>query len=244
MVVAVGGVDGAQRFLAEQVPPLLAATGILGRLTEFALDAIERFNYVGIGFLVALENIFPPVPSEVILPLVGFLCGQGRLVLPLAIIVATLGSVVGSLVLYALGAWYGEVRLRRFLARYGKWVGMGEDDVTKANRFFNAHGNKAVFLFRLIPLGRSLISIPAGFTRMSLVPFILYSAAGSGLWNAFLIGLGWFAGDNWAQVEGYVKPFEYLGIAAVVIAVVAFVVRRRMQASRETRQEVGTVGKQ
>ncbi len=216
-------------------PVLAAESGILGRLTQFALDAIERFNYFGIGFLVALENIFPPVPSEVILPLVGFLCGQGKLNLPLAILVATLGSVFGSMVLYALGFWYGEARLRRFLGRYGKWMGMDGEDVTRAKGFFDAHGGKAVFLFRLIPLGRSLISIPAGFTRMALAPFIFYSALGSGLWNGFLIGLGWFAGDNWGQIEGYIKPFEYLGIAAVVLAVVAFVVRRRMQATQQGR---------
>lgn len=228
------GVVTGQLLSATAVPMLAAGSGILGRLTQFALDAIERFNYVGIGFLVALENVFPPIPSEVILPLVGFLCGQGKLMFPLVVLIATLGSVIGSMILYALGFWYGEARLRRFLGTYGKWAGMDEEDVTRANTFFAAHGGKAVFLFRLLPLGRSLISIPAGFTRMPIGPFLLYSALGSGLWNGFLIGLGWFAGDNWEQIEGYLKPFEYLGIAALALALVVFVVRRRGQVVRQT----------
>lgn len=226
---------GTGQVLFGGSPMLASESGIVGRLTQLALDALERFNYFGIGFLVALENVFPPVPSEVILPLVGFLCGQGKLMLPFAVLIATLGSVFGSMILYALGFWYGEARLRRFLASHGTWVGMDEEDVTRAKAFFEAHGGKAVFLFRLIPLGRSLISIPAGFTRMPLVPFIAYSALGSGLWNGFLIGLGWFAGDNWEQIEGYLKPFEYVGIAAVLLSAVAFVVRRRAQAAQKAR---------
>ena len=200
---------------------------LVGRLGNLVTEIVERLGYVGVALLVALENVFPPIPSELILPLAGFLCAQGTFLLPVMVLAATMGSVGGGLVLYGVGARLGEARVRRAVRRYGQWLTLDEQDLDSADSWFDRHGGKAVFLGRLAPLIRSLVSIPAGFRRMPVSRFVLYTAAGSALWNSALIGAGWALGDRWHVVERYASILQYAVVAAIVVGLTWFVIRRR-----------------
>ena len=201
-------------------------------LATFATDVIEALGYPGVAFLIFLENLFPPIPSEAILPLAGFLAGQGRLLLPAVIVAATVGAVAGALVLYGLGAWFGDRRLRWLVNRYGKWLALSEEDIDLANRWFGLHGGKAVLLCRLLPIVRSIISIPAGLRQMSLPLFILYTAIGSGLWNSVLVIGGWWLGENWEEVGDYVSYLEYPVLIVVLLAVALYLWKRVLSKPR------------
>ncbi|HYO30522.1 MAG TPA: DedA family protein, partial [Thermomicrobiales bacterium] len=175
---------------------------MLGGLVEFVTEVVERLGYVGLLLMVALENVFPPIPSEVILPLAGFNVFEGDFSFPLVMLFATLGSVIGALALYAIGAWFGEARLRAIVRAHGGKLFLKEADIDNAEAWFRRYGPLAVFLCRMVPIVRSLISIPAGLDRMALGRFVLLSAAGSFLWNAALVGAGWALGTQWDRVEG------------------------------------------
>jgi membrane protein DedA with SNARE-associated domain len=203
------------------------APALFSGLSDRVEDIIEDLGYIGISALIALESIIPPIPSELILPLSGFMAHEGRFWLPGVIIAATIGSIVGALVLYGLGYWLGDTRLRALVVRFGRYVGVTTRDLDRANEWFDRYGAIAIFVGRLVPVVRSLVSIPAGLRRMPLTRFIVYTAAGSAIWNSVLIGLGWIAGDQWHKVEEYAGYFEYLVIAAIAVGVVAFVWKRR-----------------
>ncbi|MDT7783916.1 MAG: hypothetical protein QOF58_2335 [Pseudonocardiales bacterium] len=190
---------------------------------EWITRLMEALGSPGAGLAVALENVFPPVPSEVILPLAGFTAGQGKISLVAAIAWTTAGSVVGALVLYFLGHWLGLERLRR-IARRVPFV--SESDVDKADSWFDEHGNAAVFIGRMVPVVRSLISIPAGVSGMPLGRFTLYTAAGSLVWNSALILAGYFLGENYELIDRYLGWVSTAVLAALAIAIVWFVVSR------------------
>ncbi|MDQ3781973.1 MAG: DedA family protein [Actinomycetota bacterium] len=192
---------------------------LIGDLATWAVDVMERLGYWGLALLVALENIFPPIPSEVILPLAGFLTSDGRMSFPLALLSATIGSVAGALVLYWVGSAFGEARVRSIVRRRGRWLRLGEEDVDLADAWFDRHGGLAVMLCRVVPIVRSLISIPAGLRRMPMAKFVLYTTIGSAAWNTILVGAGWILGDNWEAVEAYVGYLQYAVIAAVTALV-------------------------
>jgi membrane protein DedA with SNARE-associated domain len=192
-------------------------SSLLGDFAGWATDVIESLGYWGLAFLVALENVFPPIPSEVILPMAGFLTGDGRMNYGIALFAATCGSIIGALILYYIGHWFVEHRLRRLVRHYGKWLGVKESDIDKADDWFDRYGGVAVMLCRVVPIVRSLISIPAGLRRMPLGTFVLYTALGSAVWNAILIGAGWILGDNWEEVEQYVGYLQYMVIVAVLL---------------------------
>jgi membrane protein DedA with SNARE-associated domain len=201
-------------------------SSLLGNFAGWATDVIESLGYWGLAFLVALENVFPPIPSEVILPMAGFLTGDGRMNYGIALFAATSGSIIGALILYYIGHWFGEHRLRRLVRNHGKWLGVKESDIDKADDWFDRYGGVAVMLCRVVPIVRSLISIPAGLRRMPLGTFVLYTALGSAVWNAILIGAGWILGDNWEEVEQYVGYLQYLVIFAVLLFAVWWVWNR------------------
>lgn len=205
---------------------------MLDGLASWATDVIEQLGYAGVVLLIVLENVFPPIPSEAILPLAGFLAGQGRMWLPGVILAATAGAVIGALILYYFGAWFGEKRIRWMVRRYGKWFAVAEGDIDTANSWFDRHGGKAVMICRLVPIIRSLVSIPAGIRGMDLRTFILYTAIGSGVWNSILILTGWWLGDNWEEVSTYVDYLEYPVIIAVLGAVVWFLWKRKIAPRR------------
>ncbi|MFF5079334.1 DedA family protein [Actinoplanes sp. NPDC000266] len=188
-------------------------------MTSFVTDLVERFGGPGAGLAVALENLFPPIPSEVILPLAGFIAGQGRMNVVAAIAWTTLGSVVGAVALYSIGAALGRDRVRAVAARL-PLVKVGDLDRTEA--WFARHGAKAVFFGRMIPIFRSLVSVPAGVERMRMPTFLLCTTLGSLVWNATFVLAGYALGANWTAVESYVGILQNLVIAACVLLVVCF----------------------
>jgi membrane protein DedA with SNARE-associated domain len=195
----------------------------LSGIASWVTDVVESLGYIGLFLMIALENVFPPIPSEVVLPWAGFLTGQGRMWFPGAVIAATLGSLAGALVLYYAGYAFGEHRVRAIVRKYGKWAMTSEEDIDKADDWFDHHDREAVLFGRLFPVVRSLISIPAGFRHMPLPRFLLYTAIGSAIWNTVLIGIGWILGENWDAVEQYVGYLQYLVILGVLAGIAWFI---------------------
>ncbi len=185
-------------------------------LAAWVQDVIQSFGYAGVGLLMLAENLFPPIPSEVILPLTGFLVEQGNLVFIPALIVATAGSLAGALVLYTLGRWGG----RDLILRYGRVLRLKEADLDRADGWFDRYGGAVVLFGRMVPGVRSLVSIPAGLSEMPLGRFVLLSALGSIAWNALLIGVGWLLGENWSRVAGVLGSVSNIVLAILAIAAV------------------------
>jgi membrane protein DedA with SNARE-associated domain len=202
---------------------MYATTHELTGLAGWAAEVVRSLGGPGVGALVALENVFPPLPSEVILPLAGFLAGRGDLSLGVVLVWALVGSLAGSIFLYGLGAALGPERVYRLVAHVPL---MSVEDVRRGERWFDRHGESAVLLGRLIPGVRSLISIPAGVTRMPMLRFLLLTALGSAAWNALLIGAGYALGASWHDVGRYSDWLNYTVVALLVIAVATFFARR------------------
>lgn len=185
-------------------------------LADWVTGVVHSFGYVGVAALMLLENLFPPIPSEVILPLIGFLIGRGDLGSVLALLAATIGSLVGALVLYALGRWGG----RGLVLRYGTMLRVKEADLDRAEGWFEKYGDAVVLFGRMVPFARSVVSIPAGLAEMPLGRFALLTAIGSTFWNALLIGAGWLLGENWGRVTSFVGSVSnFILIIAAVTAV-------------------------
>jgi membrane protein DedA with SNARE-associated domain len=195
----------------------------LDGLAGFVVDVVDALGPVGVGALVALENLFPPIPSEVVLPVAGYLAGRGEMSLVLAIVAATVGSLVGAVILYAAGALVGLDRLYRWFDRVPL---LAVSDVERTERWFARYGGWAVLIGRCVPVVRSLISIPAGITRMPMGRFLLYTAIGSGVWNTVFITAGYALGAQWEDVGRYSDPINYTVYAAIAATFVVFVVRR------------------
>lgn len=189
---------------------------MLDNIADWVTTVVETLGYVGVAFLVALENVFPPIPSEVILPLAGFVAGEGKASLWGMILAATVGSVIGAWVLYGISAAIGPDRLHRFLVRYGRWFGVKERDLIRAEDWFDRRAGTAVLIGRCVPLIRSVVSIPAGFRRMPLLRFTAYTALGSLIWNTALIGAGAILGDRWKQVGDVVGLLQGVVIVLIV----------------------------
>ncbi|MED5043419.1 DedA family protein [Geobacillus stearothermophilus] len=195
-------------------------------------DFMEQFGYIGIFLMIALENIFPPIPSEVILPFGGFMTTYTSLTVPGVIVAATAGSIVGAIVLYGIGRLLSVERLERIVDRWGGWLRVNPEDIAKANRTFHRYGVWAVFFGRMIPLVRSLISIPAGMAKMNIGLFVWLSVLGTLIWNTILISVGAALGQSWGKVSDVIGAYAdvvYIIIAIViVVAVVRFWKRRRV----------------
>ncbi len=200
---------------------------MLSALSDWVTDVIDRLGYVGVALLVALENLFPPIPSEIVLPFAGFVARDGGATLIGMIVAATIGSLVGAWALYGLAAWIGRDRLRAFLLRYGKWLRLTTDDVDRAERWFDRRAVVAVLVGRCVPLIRSLVSIPAGFRRMPFWTFSLYTLIGSLIWNSALIGAGYVLRDNWNDIEPALDWFQYVVLAALLVVIGWFIWNRR-----------------
>ncbi|NYI69855.1 membrane protein DedA with SNARE-associated domain [Naumannella cuiyingiana] len=195
----------------------------MNQIVDWLVGLMDTIGPMGAGLAVALENLFPPIPSEAILPLAGFAAARGSFSVLEAIVWTTAGSVVGAYLLYAVGAAVGRDRMR-WLAAKLPLVDVADLDKTEA--WFHRHGPKAVFFGRMIPIFRSLISIPAGITRMPPVLFGLLTLAGSAIWNSVFVIAGYYLGANWAVVEQYASIFQKIVIVLVAAAVVIWVVRR------------------
>ncbi|CAH0171048.1 DedA family protein [Microbacterium sp. Bi121] len=201
----------------------------LNAIAAWAVALMETLGGVGAGVAIALENLFPPLPSEIILPLAGFTAAQGTLGLVEVLIWTTVGSIVGALALYGIGAWLGRRRMYAIAERIPL---IKVEDVERTEAWFEKHGSKAVFFGRMIPIFRSLISIPAGIERMPLLRFTMLTTAGSAIWNTIFVLAGFYLGANWHIVEEYAGIFQKVVIAVVVIAVVAWIVVRVRQLRR------------
>ena len=199
---------------------------MLGDLAAWVQDVIERLGAIGVALLVVLENVFPPIPSEIVLPFAGFVAQRGDGSVLVMIVAATAGAVVGALMLYYVAAIIGPARLSAFITRFGRWFGVKPADLARAEQWFDRHAIAAVLLGRCVPLIRSVVSVPAGFRRMSLVPFIAYTALGSAVWNTALIGAGAALGNQWENVEPYVAILQWAVIVVIVLLLVSFVVRK------------------
>lgn len=215
---------------------LASATSITDGLVDWLTAVMERLGGPGAGLAVALENLFPPIPSEAILPLAGFAAAQGRLSLVGAIAWTTAGSIVGALVLYWLGALFGRERLRAIAARLPL---IQVSDVDRTEAWFRRHGGKAVFFGRMVPIFRSLISIPAGVERMPLPRFLLFTAAGSLIWNTVFVMAGYLLGGSWPVIQTYVGAYEKVVILLVCAAAAIFVAIRVRKWSRGRSAGVG-----
>jgi membrane protein DedA with SNARE-associated domain len=199
-------------------------------MLEWITNLMNSLGYFAVVFLMFLENVFPPIPSELIMPLAGFISTQGKLSLAGVIIAGTIGSVLGALPLYYLGKTIGEEQLKTWANKYGKWLTVTGEDIEKAKGWFNRHGSITVFIARLVPGVRSLIAIPAGIAKMNLGLFLLYSALGAGLWAALLAYLGHLLGSNYNKVEKFLGPASYVVLGAVVVVyVIRFVKQHRKQ---------------
>lgn len=211
-------------FLALSGPVAASAgsSSTVDTMTTWIINIMETLGAPGAGLLVALENIFPPIPSEVILPLAGFTASQGTLSLGAAIAWTVAGSVVGAWALYALGVVLGRDRLFRFF----DWMPLVDvEDIEKAESWFNRYGTPVVFFGRMVPLVRSLISIPAGLERMPLVKFTIFTTLGSAIWNSILIYAGYALGENWDEVGVYVGYFQNVIIVLILAFIVWYLVR-------------------
>lgn len=186
---------------------------------------LEGGGYFAVAALMLLENIFPPIPSELIMPLAGYTAGKGELSLPLVILAGAAGSVLGTLPWYGVGHWIGIGRLQAWSRKHGRWLTLGPKDIEKAQAWFAKHCTKAVLFGRLIPAVRTLISVPAGVAEMPLAKFLLYSAIGSLAWTAALAGAGSLLGENHDAVERYLGPVTNGIMAVLVIGYVYRVVR-------------------
>ncbi|MDQ3130857.1 MAG: DedA family protein [Acidobacteriota bacterium] len=180
------------------------------------MSLINSGGYFGIVFLMFVENVFPPIPSEFIMPLAGFMVTQGKFSLVGIIIAGTLGSVIGALPLYYLGSRLGEERLKDFADRHGKWLTLSREDVEKSQKWFDKYGAWAVFFCRLVPGIRSFISIPAGVNRMNLLSFLFFTILGSAIWTSFLAYAGYFLASNFREIEKYLDVVSYLVFGSII----------------------------
>ena len=213
-----------------------ASEAPVGGVAGWAADLMEKLGGPGAGLAIALENLFPPLPSEVILPLAGFAASQGRMDVVGAVVWTTAGSVAGALALYLLGALFGRDRLIAVAARLPL---VKTADVERTEAWFLRHGTKAVFFGRFVPVFRSLISIPAGVERMRLPVFLALTTAGSLIWNTAFIAAGYTLGARWHEVSDLVGLYSKVILAVVAVAGVAFVAVRLSRAGRVERRRSG-----
>lgn len=200
-------------------------------LAEWIPNTMNQLGYWGIGLLMLLENLFPPIPSELIMPLAGFTVAKGQMDFIPVIVAGVVGTILGAFPWYYIGKFISEERLEHLADKYGKWISVTSKDIKKANNWFNEHGGKAVFFCRLVPGVRTLISLPAGINNMPLIPFTLYSTLGTTIWVAFLTFLGYKLGDNYELVDEYLGPVSKIVLVIIVIFFVLWIVRKQMRRS-------------
>ncbi len=187
-------------------------------MQQFILHIIEQFGYFGVFFLILIENVFPPIPSEVILLISGFFSSYTSLSVFYMILASTLGSFLGAIILYYIGKIFNKERLKKIVnGRLGKILFLKENDIDKADEWFDNKGNKSVFFCRFVPIVRSLISIPAGMSEMPMGKFIIYTICGSMIWNTVLICLGYRLGSNWEYVLTILDKYQMVVIVILVI---------------------------
>ena len=204
---------------------LLAAAG---GLVTWATDTVVAGGIWALMGVMLAENLFPPIPSEAVLPLAGFLVERGSLSFAPALMAATAGSVIGALLLYALGRWGG----RPVLLRWGRVLRLDEAQLDRADHWFDTHGPKLVFWCRMLPIARSVISVPAGASEMPIVRFLVLTTLGSLIWNFALISAGFMVGENWDRVAEIIATYSNIVLVALVIGTIAVLLLWRRSARR------------
>lgn len=201
---------------------------ILNAISEWVQEVIRTLGYPGITLVMFLELVFPPIPSEVIMPFAGFLAADGELNIVLVIIAGNIGTISSAILLYYVGVWADEPLIRRFVKKYGRYMMISEKDLNRTLEVFDKRGEMVIFFGRLIPLIRTFISLPAGMNRMSLRKFVLYTTAGSTVWNTFLAVGGMILGENWEDLMELIDRYSKVTYALIaVVLVVMFVLRLR-----------------
>ena len=194
-------------------------------MQDFILTIMNQFGYIGVFLLIAIENVFPPIPSEVILLFGGFMTTYTKLNIILMIVAATLGSLLGAIILYYIGKIFNKERLKKIISgKIGKILRLKAKDIDYADKWFDTKGNKTVFLCRFIPIVRSLISIPAGMSEMPIPKFLVYTTIGSLIWNSVLVVIGNKVGENWTDILGIMDRYSHVVLILLIIIFIAFVV--------------------
>ncbi|PLS84423.1 MAG: alkaline phosphatase [Actinobacteria bacterium] len=196
-------------------------------MAQWVFDVVSALGYLGLALLLVAENLFPPIPSEVVLPLAGFLVGRGDLNLWGALVAATTGSVLGAVALYSLGRWGG----RRLVLRYGSWLRVDEDSLDRAEGWFRHYGDVLVLFARVVPLARSIVSIPAGTAKMPLMRFVVLTSIGSVIWNALLLGAGVILGANWSVVQDWIGSYSNVVLILAAVGAAAYLLVRHFRRS-------------
>ncbi|ABX05613.1 MAG TPA: DedA family protein [Herpetosiphon sp.] len=205
---------------------------IMDKVQAIITAIITALSYPGIALVMFAENLFPPIPSELVMPFAGFIVGKGEMNLVAVLLAGTIGAVLGALALYYIGMWADETIIRRFIRRYGKFFFISEADIDKTLGFFAKYGEIVVFTGRLIPLVRSLISIPAGMNRMPMGRFLLWTTFGSLIWNGLLTYAGIVLGSQWENVLGLVDRYEKVALGIIALGLIWFVVNRMLKVRR------------
>ena len=196
---------------------------------EWITGVMAAGGYLAVAGLMLLENIFPPIPSEVVMPLAGFLAATGELSFLGVLVAGTVGSVAGATFWYWIGLKLGEDRLRRFTERHGRWLTISPEEVDRASDWFRRHGAWAILIGRILPGLRTLISVPAGVARMPLLPFLFYTTLGSVVWIAGLTVLGYLLEAQYERVAGWLDPVSWIVVGALVAVYVWRLVRQARQ---------------
>lgn len=201
-------------------------------MADWVIRMIEQSGYLGVAFLMFLETIFPPIPSEVIMPVAGVAASQGRMELPWVIASGTAGAMLGNIVWYLAARALGIIRLRPFIEKHGRWLTMSWHDVERAERWFRQHGSFFVFLGRMLPTVRSLVSVPAGLLKMRFKSFFIASTLGTAGWTALLAGAGYQLRENFGEVDSYIGPVSNAIIVTLALGYLWRVWRYKPPAGR------------
>ncbi len=208
-------------------------------MQELIISIMNQFGYIGICLLILVENVFPPIPSEVILTFGGFMTTQSEMSVLGVILVSTIGSVLGAIVLYLVGRLINKDVIERWLdGKVGKILRFKREDVEKANGWFEKRGKLTVLFCRCVPIVRSLISIPAGMSKMAFVPFILLTTLGSAVWNTVLVVLGNIAGNSWEKISHVIDKFSDVILILLIVAVIAFLIYHFTKKDKKQEKEV------
>lgn len=212
-------------------------------MQEWIISVLNDFGYLGIAMLIAIENIFPPIPSEVILTFSGFMTTKSNMNVWLVTLSATIGSLIGAIALYYIGSLVNPQRLGALIDKWGGVIRVKKQDVKRAEGWFVKRGKITVFFCRFIPIIRSLISIPAGMSRMPLGEFLLYTTLGTVIWNAVLVNLGALLGENWETISSFIKTYTYATLIVLTVLGVCFIAwffrKRFIKVKAQDQEEVG-----
>lgn len=193
-------------------------------MEEWIFNIIENYGYLGVFLIIVIENVFPPIPSELVLPFSGFMTTKTELSVTMMIVASTAGSVVGGTILYYIGTILDVERLEKIVDRWGKYLQLKREDVYKADAWFDRYGIWTVFFCRMVPLLRSLISVPAGMSNMKMPLFLLFTLLGTAIWNTLLIVIGAKLGENWKQILSYTEVYSDIIYAVGAIAILAVLI--------------------